>query len=304
MSREDAQVPDVTPVLPGRTWRAVLALLRFMPQASLSRGLGSIADLRLPGQLRGPVLGLVARTLGMDLSEAEQPLESFASINELFVRRLRPGARRIDASPDTAVSPVDGVIGQFGPVRAGRAIQAKGRDYGVGALLADDALGGRYREGSFLTIYLSPRHYHRIHSPVSGRVVRARYVPGKLWPVNEPAVQHVPDLFPRNERLIAYLEGALGLTALVAVGAYNVGRISAVFDAEWAAPRWASNRGAAGGERVYGAGHAAGKGEELMAFHLGSTVVLLFEPGVQLLESLAAGAEIRLGAPVARRVSG
>lgn len=296
----EAEVPDVTPELPGATWRLVLGMLRFLPQASLSRSLGHLADLRLPRALRQPVLGRIARALRIDLAEAERPLDEYASLNELFVRRLRPGLRPVPADPRLAVSPVDGVIGQFGAVRDGRAIQAKGRSYSVGALLGDEALGARYTAGSFLTIYLSPRHYHRIHSPVSGRVVRARHVPGALWPVNDAAVKHVPDLFPRNERLIAYVESGLGLTAVVAVGAYNVGRISAVFDAEWRAPGWASNRrGAAGGERVYGEPLMVQKGEELMAFHLGSTIVLLFEAGVRLAPDLAAGHEIRIGADVA-----
>lgn len=297
-------VPAVTPELPGRTWRTVLALLRFLPQASLSRSLGQLADVQLPPRLRGPVLGAVARGLGIDLAEAEQPPEAYVSINDLFVRRLRPGARVVDPDPAVAVSPVDGVVGQFGRVRDGRIIQAKGRDYSVADLLADAGEAAAYEGGSFLTIYLSPRHYHRIHSPVSGAVTMARYVPGGLWPVNEPAVQHVPNLFPRNERLLAGIDGALGRTVLVAVGAYNVGRISAVFDPEWAAPRWASNRrGGRAAARRYDPPWRIEKGAELMAFHLGSTVVLLFDRSLSLAPGLAAGAEVRLGSAVARRVS-
>jgi phosphatidylserine decarboxylase len=156
-----------------------------------------------------------------------------------------------------------------------------------------------------VTLYLSPRHYHRIHTPTAGALVRARHVPGALWPVNAAAVSHVIDLFPRNERLIAYLEGPLGLVAVVAVGAYNVGRISAVFDEEWRPPRWASNRrGARGEDRGYAPPQRFAKGEELMAFHLGSTVVMLLEPGVRLRADLAPGDEVRLGTELAYRVSG
>lgn len=297
-------VPDVTPELPARTWRVVLAALRFMPQASLSRSLGRLADLRLPPPLRSPVLGTVARALGIDLGEAERPLSSYASLNELFVRRLRSGARPIDADPLAAVSPVDGVTGQLGSVTAGRAVQAKGRDYSVAALLGDPSLADRFAGGSFITIYLSPRHYHRIHSPVAGAVAEARYVPGALWPVNEAAVRHVPDLFPRNERLVARIEGSFGATALVAVGAYNVGRISAVFDPLWQEPGWASNRrGGVAVERRYDPPVRLAKGAELMAFHLGSTVVLLFERGVELAPELSPGRELRLGQAIARRTT-
>lgn len=297
-------VPDVTPELPARTWRVVLALLRFMPQAALSRGLGRLADVRLPAPLRTPVLGTIARTLGIDLGEAERPLESYASLNELFVRRLRPGARPIAADPLAAVSPVDGVTGQLGGVTAGRAVQAKGRDYSVAALLGDPALADRFAGGTFITIYLSPRHYHRIHSPAAGAVTEARYVPGALWPVNEPAVRHVPDLFPRNERLVARIDGPLGTTALVAVGAYNVGRISAVFDPLWREPGWASNRrGGVTQERRYDPPVPLARGAELMAFHLGSTVLLLFERGVELSPELAPGRELRLGQVIARRIT-
>jgi phosphatidylserine decarboxylase len=297
-------VPAVTPELPSRSWRALLTLMRFLPQAALSRGLGQVADVTLPPRLRPRVLGTVARALGIDVGEAELPIQEYPSINAFFVRRLRAGARPIAPAEDSAVSPVDGVVGQFGAVGAGRALQAKGRDYSVAALLRDEVRAERYRAGSFITIYLSPRHYHRIHAPTAGALVRARHVPGALWPVNEPAVTHVTDLFPRNERVIAYLSGPLGLVALVAVGAYNVGRISAVFDPDWRSPGWASNRrGARGDDREYQPPPQFAKGEELMAFHLGSTVILLFEPGVRLRAVLAAGDEVRLGMELAYRVS-
>lgn len=295
-------VPAVSPELPSLTWRTILAMLRRVPQGTLSRGLGQLADLELPRSLRAPVLGTIARALHIDLSEAEQPLEEYASLNAMFVRRLKEGARPIAGDPDTAVSPVDGVVGQLGQVLAGRAVQAKGRDYSIEALLSDAAQAERYADGSFMTIYLSPRHYHRIHSPVRGVVQRARHVPGALLPVNEPSVAHIPDLFPRNERVIAYVSGPLGTTAVAAIGAYNVGRISAVFDEEWRMPNWASNRrGVRGEDRSYAPAYAVERGAELMAFHLGSTVVLLFEPGVRLLDGITPGDELRIGQGIARR---
>jgi phosphatidylserine decarboxylase len=198
---------------------------------------------------------------------------------------------------------VDGVIGQVGYIRGGELLQAKGRRYTAAALLADEQAAARFAAGTYITIYLSPRHYHRIHAPCGGAVVAARHVPGALLPVNEPAVQHVAGLFPRNERLVAYIDGPLGRTAVVAVGAYNVGRISAVFDADWREAGWVTNRrGARGGARRYDPPVAVAKGEEIMAFHLGSTIVLLVESELRLAPATEAGREVRLGEDIARRL--
>jgi phosphatidylserine decarboxylase len=137
-------------------------------------------------------------------------------------------------------------------------------------------------------------------------VPRARHVPGALLPVNAPAVAHLPDLFARNERLLAYIDGPLGRVAMVAVGAYNVGRISAAFDPAWNAPAgsssWVTNRrGLAAATKTYDPPIPIAQGDEFMTFHLGSTVVLVFEPGrVQLAEGSVAGAPVRLGSAIGR----
>ncbi len=303
---DEPAAPDVTPGRPSALWRAVLRALGRLPQGALSRGFGRIADVRLPRPTRRAALGAVARALGMDLTEAELPLDAYPSVNALFVRRLRPGVRSWPEAPDAAGSPVDGVIGRFGRIHGGRLVQAKGRWYSAAELLADADEARRYDGGEFLTLYLSPRHYHRIHAPCDGLIPAARHVPGALLPVNAPSVAHIPDLFARNERLICFLDGALGRVAVVAVGAYNVGRISAAFDPDWcAAPGEArgvtNRRRPAEAFRTYEPPVPVRRGDELMAFHLGSTVILLFEPGRARLEpGLGAGSEIRLGNPIAR----
>lgn len=298
-------VPAVTPDLPSRRWRAVLALLRRLPKAGLSRSLGRLADLPLPERLRRPVLGTFARAVGADPAEAEHPLEAYGSLNAFFVRRLRPGARRWPRDPTLVASPVDGIVGELGRVEEGRLIQAKGRDYRAEDLLADGTEAGDVDGGHFLTLYLAPRHYHRIHAPVGGAIVHARHVPGSLFPVNEPSVRHVENLFARNERLLCHIHGALGRTTVVAVGAYNVGRISATFDPAWTGEeegRWVTNRTAElPPERSYDPPLDVERGEEIMAFHLGSTVILLFQPDrVVLARDLKPGREVRLGDVVAR----
>ena len=297
-------IPDVSPDLPSRGWRVALAMLGRLPQASLSRGLGHIADIPVPRRLRPVILGRVARALGIDITEAERPLEEYGSLNELFVRRLRPGVRTWPKDATTVASPVDGILGQLGPIDRGGLIQAKGRRYSAADLLGDiDA--ERYTQGSFVTIYLSPRHYHRIHTPVEGGVVAAWHLPGALLPVNEPAVSHVDNLFPRNERLVCSMETPLGRVVVVAVGAYNVGRISAAFDQRWSGARgegWVTNRpgGAAAESRRYEPPVQLQQGAELMAFHLGSTIVILTERRLLIEPEMKPGREVRMGEVIAR----
>ncbi|HEX8430172.1 MAG TPA: archaetidylserine decarboxylase [Longimicrobium sp.] len=294
------------PELPSAAARAVLRTLGRLPQGALSRVFGRLADTPLPRPLRRPVLGAFARAVGADVSEAELPLESYPSLNRFFIRKLRDGARAWPGDPAVAASPVDGTFGQVGRVAQGRLIQAKGRNYTLAGLLDDGDEWERFEGGTFATIYLSPRDYHRIHAPCDGLVRRARHVPGALLPVNAPAVAHLPELFARNERLLAYLDGPLGRVAMVAVGAYNIGRISAAFDPVWNAPAgsssWVTNRaGVIASTRTYDPPVRIRQGDEFMTFHLGSTVVLVFEPGrISLGRSAVAGGKVKLGEEIGR----
>jgi phosphatidylserine decarboxylase len=307
MTRADERpdTPD-TPDTPGAGARAVLTLLRRLPQGALSRAFGRMADVRVPKPLRRPVFGGFARFVGADLGEAAEPLESFPTLNRFFTRELKPGARAWPDDPRVAACPVDGAVGQAGRVTGGKLIQAKGRDYRLRDLLDEDGQWERFEGGAFVTLYLSPKDYHRIHSPCAGTIPRARHVPGALMPVNLPSVLHVADLFARNERLLCYVDGPLGRVAVVAVGAYNVGRISAAFDREWNAPpgtdAWVTNRrGVDARSKVYDPPVPVEQGGHIMTFHLGSTVVLVFEPGrVELAPELQPHAPVRLGMAVGR----
>lgn len=285
------------PETPGARTRALLAALGRMPQGAFSRAFGRMADVRLPKPLRRPVLGGFARLVGADPSEAAEPLESFPSLNRFFTRELKPGARTWPNDPRVLASPVDGATGQLGRVTGGRLIQAKGRTYSLHDLLDEDGQWERFEGGAFVTLYLSPKDYHRIHAPTDGAIARARHVPGALMPVNVGAVMHVPDLFARNERLLCYLDGPLGRVAVVAVGAYNVGRISAAFDDGWITNR----RGTQAETKVYAPPVQVRQGDHIMTFHLGSTVVLVFEPGrVELAPALGPGTAVRLGMEIGR----
>ncbi|MSR36918.1 MAG: phosphatidylserine decarboxylase [Gemmatimonadetes bacterium] len=301
--------PENSPDLPSPKvslgWRATLSLLQRLPQAGLSRLLGRIADVPVPPALRASVFGTFARAVGADLSEVELPLAEYPTVNAFFVRRLKPGLRSWPEDPAAVAAPVDGIVGTVGEIRGGTAVQAKGREYPVAELLGDERDAQVFDGGRFITLYLSPRHYHRIHAPVSGTIPLARHIPGGLLPVNVPSVAHIPDLFVTNERLLCLMDSRLGRVAVVAVGAYNVARISTAFDRSWGGERaWVSNRREpVPRERTYNPPIRVERGSELMAFHLGSTVVLLLPPGAA--EPTAAcrpGSEVRLGEALARPV--
>lgn len=301
MSRRSDVVAESDEV--GLPWRVTLASLDRLPQGALSRGLGWLADRPIPPSLRPLVLGTFVKLTGICMEEVARPLESFGSVSELFVRRLAEGVRSWPQDPKVLASPVDGVVGLCGRIHQGTLLQAKGIHYTADQLLGEPGSGRRYEGGLFLTLYLSPRHYHRIHTPLPGEVLRARHVPGRLMPVNSAAVRSVDRLFATNERLIADLRTPVGRVAIVAVGATNVGRISAAFDPGWAGGAEASVTNRASPIpplRVYPEGVHVETGSELMAFHLGSTVVLLTEPGLEPAPGLAPGEEVQVGTPLAR----
>lgn len=290
----------------GPGWRLTLAGLERLPQALLSRAVGRIAEIPVPRPLRRALYGGFARLVGISLEEVELPLSEFPTFDAFFVRKLRADAREWPGDSAVLASPVDGVVGACGQIRDGTAIQAKGRSYSTADLLGDEAEAARYEGGLFLTVYLSPRHYHRIHAPVAGSIVRARHIPGLLLPVNEPAVAAIDRLFARNERLSCTITGPAGPVAIVAVGATNVGRITVAFDDEWGTVRGVSNQSAArtGSTRRYEIPTVVNQGDEIMAFHLGSTVVLLTEPGFELTTTARPRREVRLGEVLARRSAG
>jgi phosphatidylserine decarboxylase len=263
---------------------------------------GGLADLPVPRFLRSAVYGAFSGLVGVDLGEVEKRLADYPSLGAFFVRRLRPGLRPMPDNRTTIVSPVDGQLASFGRIEGDRLVQVKGLHYSLGDLVDDADVAPRFHGGFFATIYLSPRDYHRIHAPCAGKIAWARHVPGRLFPVNRPSVAVVPDLFARNERVMCSIDTARGSIFVAAVGALNVGRISSVFDRAWNGPRGGvgNRRGAKAETRRYDPPVTIDRGDDLMAFHLGSTVVLLFEPGAfRLQRDLREGSLMRVGQTIA-----
>ncbi len=264
----------------------------------LSRLTGRLSDLRLPRPLLARVITAYARAFGVDLAEAASPIESHATFDEFFTRRLAEGRRPVAREEGVVVSPCDSRVSVIGETPCdGQLEQIKGSRYSMEALLGSEEDARPFRGGAYATLYLSPAMYHRVHSPVDGRVSAWRYLPGRLFTVNGMGVRAVPGLFTRNERVCVFLETeGHGAVAVVLVGAANVGRISLSFS------DLVTNRGARAGRFTPASPVAVRRGDELGAFHLGSTVVLLVSDP-RLAARTAAGTLVFMGQPLWGRAS-
>jgi phosphatidylserine decarboxylase len=272
-----------------RVW---VNLIRVAPLRAFTGIVRALAGIPVPRAMRRLLLGWAARRMGMDLREAELPVEEYRSLGALFVRKLRADARPMADAPRAIVSPVDGCFVTHGIAEAGQLVQAKGIDYRLADLVGDEALAARFDGGAYMTIYLRPKDYHRIHYPVAGTVVASRRIPGALFPVQPSLVRHRRGLFVGNERLVVELRADQGSVLVVPVGAAGVGTISTSFGS--------GRFGAALGHQTYAPGIPVARGDELGAFNLGSTVILIFERGTVEVAALRDGQEIRVGAAVGR----
>jgi phosphatidylserine decarboxylase len=273
--------------------RAFIGLQYLLPQHLLSRIVGWIAESRV-GFIRAALIRMFLNRYPVDLAEAAQPEPgAYASFNDFFTRRLKPGVRPLDPDPRTLICPADGVLSQAGAIAGDTLLQAKGIEYSAAALLGGDAaLAAEFAGGTFATVYLAPHNYHRVHMPLAGTLRLARFLAGDLFSVNAATAASVPGLFSRNERLACVFDTAAGPMAVVLVGALFVGSMSLA---------WMGRVRAEGGRRVrelpaHDPIIALDRGAELGWFNMGSTVVLLFGPrGPALVEGLAPGRVLRVG---------
>ena len=285
----------------------------LLPKQALTQFAGFVAS-RERGWVTTEIIRRFVAKYKVNMSEAlDSDIASYLTFNDFFTRALKPGARPL-ATADL-VCPVDGAISQFGAIKHDQLIQAKGHKYSTTALVGGDAaLAAQYQDGSFATIYLSPRDYHRIHMPCKGRLTRMIYVPGDLFSVNPVTARGVPGLFARNERVVCVFESARGPFVLVLVGATIVGSMATVWHGvvnpprgkvvrEWLYPADpqtltpALSQGA--GEQVK-PDVVLKQGDEMGRFLLGSTVVLLFPKGdLRFNPDWAPGRAVRLGEAMA-----
>lgn len=263
----------------------------LLPKQALTALAGRIAGAK-GGRLSPHLIRWFVRRYGVNMDEAHNPdLGSYPSFNEFFTRALCEGARPLADSD--FICPVDGAISQFGTIEHDQIFQAKGHRYSTTALVGgDNALAAQFEHGSFATLYLSPRDYHRIHMPCDGRLTRMIYVPGSLFSVNPATAQGVPGLFARNERVVCVFESEFGPFVLVLVGATIVGSMATVWHGVVNPPRGGTVR-----EWRYDDQEIVlKKGAEMGRFLLGSTVVMLFPRGVlEFNPEWAATRAIRLG---------
>lgn len=260
---------------------AFYVFMKLLPKNAASRAFGAFTRLNIPPFTR-VARTLFARYYKLNMAESEYPLSHYKNIGELFIRKLKPGARPIENAE--IVSPVDGVLSQTGTFDDGKQelIQAKGKTYTLRDLLRDDEMAARFEEGAFATIYLAPFNYHRIHSPVKGELIDASYCPGTLWPVNVGSVERVEGLFCINERLTSHIRLEDGSEILVVkVGATNVGRIGVVYSDDLLTNAGKLDRSKkrydwSPSERV-----RFEKGGELGRFEMGSTVILVVDKKIR-----------------------
>ncbi|CAH1221615.1 Phosphatidylserine decarboxylase proenzyme [Paenibacillus plantiphilus] len=249
-------------------------LLRSMTELSSRKWISRITGRFAQSRASRRFIPRFAKTYSIQVEEAEKRLDEYSTLNEFFTRRLKSGARTIDSATASLVSPVDALITGIGPIHAGTIINVKGQDYTVEELLNHSPRTENYRDGYYMVLYLSPTDYHRIHTPVDGRIIEREHVPGKVYPVNDFGLRHMPKVLSRNERLITYIQHQSGETAVVKVGAMNVSSIKYV-------------------EPLH---DKVGKGQELAYFEFGSTVVLLTEDDTFAPRSdLMTGVKVRMG---------
>ncbi len=230
----------------------------------------------------------------VDMTDAAEPApECYTSFNAFFTRALKPEARPIAAGSNEIACPADGRISAIGSIENGQVFQAKNRDYSLLTLLGgDEFAANRLSNGSFTTIYLSPRDYHRLHMPSDGQLLSQTHIPGRLFSVAPHTVRALPNLFTRNERVVAVFETDHGLMALVLVGAINVAAIETVWHGLVTPPQ----RNAI--SRIEYAGDQSiklSRGEEMGRFNMGSTIIALFEHNTRWRVDMQPQSDVRMG---------
>lgn len=273
------------------TDRAFAALQQLLPTRLLSLAMYALTRVRWT-PFKNAFIRLFMRGFNISLDEAViQDIRAFPDFNAFFTRALRPETRPLQG--DGLVSPVDGTLSQFGSLQDGQLIQAKGHRYRSDALLGAADWAAEMHGGEFMTIYLAPYNYHRIHMPTDGQLRAWRYLPGRLFSVNAATARAMPGLFARNERLVALFDTARGPFCMVLVGALFVGGLETVWTGPVTPPH---RRGAPGPALPVVPPLSLARGAEMGRFNMGSTVILLGAPGVLRVDPAhAPGQRVQMG---------
>ncbi|MGZ3770139.1 MAG: archaetidylserine decarboxylase [Bdellovibrio sp.] len=249
------------------------AITRFLPKRRLSRWIGHFMHWEGPSWWAHISIRAFAWFYNINLEEAEKNYLDYKSIGDFFVRRLKPEVRPV--ADVIAVHPADSRITQAYPIDGGSLVQAKGLSYSLAEFTSDPEWKNKWDGGFFITYYLCPTDYHRVHSPIDGDIKSIRYLPGELWPVNEWSTSNIPNLFSVNERILVEIDTHFGPVGVVFVGATNVGHIVLSFDT---AVRGNPKGVQSNLYKVYDTPIPVKKGQELGMFRMGSTVVVLYPP--------------------------
>lgn len=273
--------------------RLFILLQHLVPQHLLSRAAGVLARCRLRW-VSQPFIRWFIHRYGVDMSEAEtEDPGAYPDFITFFTRPLKAGIRPLDGDDTVPVCPADGQLSQSGLIRDHELLQAKGRTYTLEALLGERQAAERFRNGSFATIYLAPRDYHRVHMPLGGTLTAMRYIPGRLFSVNHTTAQHVPGLFTRNERVVCHFDTEVGPMAMVLVGAMIVAGVETVWSGE-VCP--SAHRPFLKEYHQRSPAINIARGEEMGRFKLGSTAIVLFgQDAVELDGDLRPEDGVRLG---------
>jgi phosphatidylserine decarboxylase len=271
-------------------------LLQYLtPHHLLSRLIGHAAQCRIPW-FKNPLIRWFVRRYQVDMHEAqiENPT-AYENFNAFFTRALKADVRPLEQTPGAILCPADGAISQLGPIKHGRVLQAKGHSYSVCELLGGDSTrAAAFMGGDFITVYLSPKDYHRVHMPLAGTLREMVYIPGRLFSVNQTTAENVPELFARNERVVCLFDTERGPMAVVLVGAMIVASIETVW-AGMITPPKRELKTFRYDEHARQPVHLA-KGAELGRFKLGSTAIVLFGPEqVQWDAALGSNSPVRMG---------
>jgi phosphatidylserine decarboxylase len=252
----------------------MIAFFRLLTELSSRKQLSRLTGWFAKSRLSKLFIRKFAKTYQIDVHEAEHDLTQYQSLNQFFTRRLRAGARPIDSGEHVVVSPVDAIITGMGKIERGLLLNVKGQDYTLSELLQDEQKTKQFTSGFYFVLYLSPRDYHRIHTPVRGTILEKRHLPGKVYPVNEFGLRHMKRVLSRNERLITYIRAITHQEfAVVKVGALNVSSI----------------------QYVNPLPQELEKGDELAYFEFGSTIVLLIDQDFIPDQAVSLGERVKMG---------